>query len=99
MSDRKSYDPNSHEGMQIRLNNYAEELEYERVTSRAAIATLTAENAELRRERDRAVRVLKVVALAAQFDVTAIAKLLRLRLLAPGDFDWLRQLIESEEGQ
>ena len=53
MSDRKSYDPNSREGMQTRLNNYAEELEYERVTSRATIAALTAENAELRAEIER----------------------------------------------
>jgi len=59
-----------------------------------------AQLAALRDERDRARRTLKTVMFRAIVDLDNPRCLKVLREdFAPGDFDYLRQLIESEEGQ
>ena len=72
----------------------------------ATEAARDAQLAALRDERDRAVRVLKVVASGAEKNTENYGLDLRgWNVTAydfedvPGDFDYLRQLIESEEGQ
>jgi hypothetical protein len=57
--------------------------------------------AALRDERDRAVRCLREIMGWADWGDYAFAmhEYLDAENFAPGDFDWLRQLIESEEGQ
>lgn len=64
-----------------------------------------AQLAALRDERDRVVRVLKVMAVDCEINEWWFHLAERhegsfsARLFAPDDFDWLRHLIESEEGR
>jgi hypothetical protein len=95
--------------MEVAENQYFDEAIHHRGTARCIPLTDVADYAQLaalRDERDRAVRVIRCVmehffeSTDGEFYPAYIEDVpLSFEPLLPGDFDWLRHLIESEEGQ
>ena len=93
--------------MEVAENQYFDEAIHHRGTARCIPLTDVADYAQLatlRDERDRAVRILRMV--TYQFDRALGKDFVEFHsgefeesMFVPGDFDYLRQLIEGEEGQ